>query len=110
MRPYVPSDSVRDKSSELPHYYCNLHNPDPDTYPAEPGKSVTIVEVPPVLPPEDENPEGENPGGENGEQGGDSDTPTDPNNPGQPTTPEDPSTPAGGNPAGSGSAGSGSTT
>ena len=76
MRPYVPSDSVRDKSSELPHYYCNLHNPDPDTYPAEPGKSVTIVEVPPVLPPEENedqpattdpnnpNPDGDNPSGD----------------------------------------------
>ena len=67
MRPYIPSDSVRDKSSELPHYYCNLHNPDPDSYPTEPGKSVTIVETPPALPPEDENEGGDT--GDNGDTG-----------------------------------------
>ena len=76
MRPYEPSKSVGDIKRELPHYYCNLHNPDPDTYPAEPGKSVTIVEVPPVLPPEENedqpattdpnnpNPDGDNPSGD----------------------------------------------
>ena len=42
MRPYVPNDKVGDIGSELPHYYCNLHNPDPDSYPTEPGVSVTI--------------------------------------------------------------------
>ena len=57
MRPYVPSSSVGDIGSELPHYYCNLHNPDPDTYPAEPGKNVTIV-APPATPPDDDEHEG----------------------------------------------------
>ena len=71
MRPYEPSKSVGDIKRELPHYYCNLHNPDPDTYPAEPGKSVTIVEVPPVLPPEENedqpatDPDNPNPDGDN---------------------------------------------
>ena len=58
MRPYVPSSSVGDIGSELPHYYCNLHNPDPDTYLAEPGKNVTIV-APPATPPDDDEHEGE---------------------------------------------------
>lgn len=46
MRPYVPSKSVGDYRNELPHYYCNLHNPNPEVYPTEPGKKVTIVEEP----------------------------------------------------------------
>ena len=47
MRPYVPNEKVRDIGNELPHYYCNLHNPDPNTYPTEPGKPVTIVKPKP---------------------------------------------------------------
>lgn len=50
-RPYIPNNKVGDISNELPHYYCNAHNPDPSTYPAEPGKTVTIV-TKPALPPE----------------------------------------------------------
>ena len=53
MRPYIPNSKVGDIKSELPHYYCNKHNPDPKEYPADPDKKVTIV-VKPVLPPEDE--------------------------------------------------------
>lgn len=49
MRPYVPNSKVGDISWELPHYYCNAHNPDPNSYPVEPGKDVTIVE--PIAPP-----------------------------------------------------------
>ena len=44
MRPYIPNKKVGDYKSELPHYYCNLHNPNPEVYPTEPGKKVTIVE------------------------------------------------------------------
>ena len=50
MRPYIPSSKVGDYKSELPHYYCNLHNPNPEVYPTEPGKKVTIVEEPIVEP------------------------------------------------------------
>ena len=53
MRPYIPSKKVRDYSIELPHYYCHLHNPNPDVYPADPDKDVTIVEEkPPVEEPD----------------------------------------------------------
>lgn len=47
MRPYVPNEKVKDIGNELPHYYCNLHNPDPNLYPTEPGKPVTIVQPKP---------------------------------------------------------------
>ena len=50
MRPYVPNKKVQDIGSELPHYYCNLHNPDPEAYPAEPGKDVTVVQPKPSIP------------------------------------------------------------
>ena len=56
MRPYVPSKKVGDYSRELPHYYCNLHNPNPDVYPAAPGEEVTIVEEP-IIEPEPADPE-----------------------------------------------------
>ena len=46
MRPYIPNKKVRDYSIELPHYYCHLHNPNPEVYPANPKKDVTIVEEP----------------------------------------------------------------
>ena len=45
----MPNSKVGDISRELPHYYCNAHNPDPNSYPVEPGKDVTIVE--PIAPP-----------------------------------------------------------
>ncbi len=56
MRPYVPSSKVGDIKSELPHYYCNAHNPDPDSYETEPGKKVTIVKEP-VKPDKDDEDE-----------------------------------------------------
>lgn len=80
MRPYIPSKNVGDIKQELPHYYCNAHNPDPDSYPTEPGKKVTIVDIPPVTPPkeEDENGGGEDGNGDgNNNQGGEEETPPD---------------------------------
>ena len=55
MRPYIPNKKVGDYKSELPHYYCNLHNPNPEVYPTEPGKDVTIVEEP-IIDPEPVDP------------------------------------------------------
>lgn len=46
MRPYIPNKKVRDYANELPHYYCHLHNPNPEVYPANPKKDVTIIEEP----------------------------------------------------------------
>ncbi len=46
MRPYIPNKKVRDYAHELPQYYCHLHNPNPEVYPANPKKDVTIVEEP----------------------------------------------------------------
>lgn len=69
MRPYIPNSKVGDIGSELPHYYCNAHNPDPDSYPVEPGKDVTIVKEPVAPPPKDDDEEGGS-GGDSGEDGG----------------------------------------
>ena len=55
MRPYIPNKKVGDYKRELPHYYCNLHNPNPEVYPTEPGKDVTIVEEP-IIDPEPVDP------------------------------------------------------
>ena len=74
MRPYIPSSKVGDIKNELPHYYCNLHNPDPDSYPTEPGKEVTIVKEPPALPPDEEEPDDSS-----GDDSGDSDNGSDNN-------------------------------
>lgn len=30
----------------IPKYYCHLHNPDPNEYPADPDKDVNIVDIP----------------------------------------------------------------
>lgn len=68
LRPYVPNSKVADIKKELPHYYCNAHNPDPKTYPTEPGKTVTIVKVPVVEPEKPNTPEKPNSG--NGEDTG----------------------------------------
>lgn len=57
LRPYIPNKKVGDIKSELPHYYCNAHNPDPSEYPAEPGKAITIV-TKPTLPPSQSNDDG----------------------------------------------------
>ncbi len=43
LRPYTPNKRVADIKNELPHYFCNLHNPDPDTYRVKKGLEVTIV-------------------------------------------------------------------
>ncbi|MCL2436839.1 MAG: penicillin-binding transpeptidase domain-containing protein, partial [Clostridiales bacterium] len=32
-RPYVPDPAVRDFRFEVPHFYCFVHNPDPNLYP-----------------------------------------------------------------------------
>ena len=72
MRPYIPSSKVGDYKSELPHYYCNLHNPNPEVYPAEPGKQVNIVEEP-IIDPEPVDPV----------------EPTDPTGPTEPTEPDE---------------------
>ncbi len=57
VRPYVPNPKVGDIKNELPHYYCNEHNPNPDAYPAEPGKPVTIIKTPTVVPQAPQTPE-----------------------------------------------------
>lgn len=75
VRPYVPNKKVN--KSELPHYYCNLHNPDPNIYPVKKGLDVTIVD--PNDPDDPENPD-------------DPDDPdiTDPDNPDNPEDPNNP--------------------
>lgn len=50
LRPYEPNTKVSDYKNELPHYFCNQHNPNPNDYPTKPGLKVTIVDIP-VLPP-----------------------------------------------------------
>lgn len=79
MRPYIPSSSVGDIKQELPHYYCNIHNPDPDSYPTEPGKKVTIVDVPPVVPPDEGDGEDEGNEGNDNNTGGENNNPPDNN-------------------------------
>ena len=37
MRPYAANPAVGDIEYELPHYYCQLHNPDPSKYPIDPA-------------------------------------------------------------------------
>ena len=37
MRPYAVNPVVGDIEYELPHYYCQLHKPDPGTYPIDPA-------------------------------------------------------------------------
>lgn len=44
LRPYTPNKRVADIKRELPHYFCNLHNPDPETYRVKKGLEVTIVQ------------------------------------------------------------------
>jgi penicillin-binding protein 1A len=34
-RPYVPDPAVGDIRHEVPHFYCFIHNPDPDIYPID---------------------------------------------------------------------------
>lgn len=40
MRPYMVDPSVGDIAYEVPHYYCNIHNLDPDVYAPPPGTDV----------------------------------------------------------------------
>ena len=76
VRPYIPNTKVGDYKNELPHYYCNQHNPDPKEYPADPDKKVTIV-VKPVEPPKEEKPEdSENDGDKPDNQKPDSEKPS----------------------------------
>ena len=88
MRPYEPNSRVADYDQELPHYYCNEHNPDPSIYPVKDGEKVTIVEEPSEEPdtPEDPNAptDPDNP---------DPDTPTEPTDPTNPTDPDNPANP-----------------
>lgn len=72
LRPYTPNKRVADIKRELPHYFCNLHNPDPDVYKTKKGLEVTIVQ-----PGELDEPE-EDP------------SITDPDSPYDPSTPSDP--------------------
>lgn len=39
-RPYMPNPVVADIKYEVPHYYCNIHNPDPGKYPVDPNGSI----------------------------------------------------------------------
>lgn len=56
LRPYLPSTKVGDYKSELPHYYCNLHNNNPGKYPIDPNKKLQEYK-PPVEDPDDEKPD-----------------------------------------------------
>ena len=63
MRPYIPNGKVGDIKNELPHYYCNAHNPDPNSYPVEPGKDVTIMD--PIAPPPKDDEDQDDDSGDN---------------------------------------------
>lgn len=82
MRPYNPSDRVGDIGRELPHYYCNKHNPNPKDYPVKKGLKVTIVDIPVAKPPKDET------NNDSSDNTGDNTTDT-------PTTPDDTGTDTG---------------
>ena len=69
MRPYIPNEKVKDIKSEVPHYYCNEHNVNPEVYPVDPEVEDDITIVDPV--PEETDP-------------------FDPLNPDNPFNPEDP--------------------
>lgn len=72
MRPYIPNEKVKDIKSEVPHYYCNEHNVNPEVYPVDPEVEDDITIVDPV--PEETDP-------------------FDPLNPDNPFNPEDPFNP-----------------
>ncbi|MBR6584394.1 MAG: transglycosylase domain-containing protein [Firmicutes bacterium] len=69
MRPYIPNEKVKDIKSEVPHYYCNEHNVNPEVYPVDPEVEDDITIVDPI--PEETDP-------------------FDPLNPDNPFNPEDP--------------------
>lgn len=48
MRPYVPHEKVKDIKNELPHYYCNEHNTNPEVYPVDPEVEDDITIVDPI--------------------------------------------------------------
>lgn len=58
LRPYNPNEKVGDIGRELPHYYCNKHNPNPKDYPVKKGLKVTIVDIPEKKPSKDETSSG----------------------------------------------------
>lgn len=62
LRPYTPNKRVADIGNELPHYYCNLHNPDPDVYKVKKGLDVTIVQPGELTEPEEPEEPGEGEG------------------------------------------------
>lgn len=39
-RPYMVNPVVADINYEVPHYYCNIHNPNPAKYPVNPGETT----------------------------------------------------------------------
>lgn len=47
---YATETPVDEEGNELPHYYCNLHNPDAETYPPDPDVPFTPVEPDPGQP------------------------------------------------------------
>lgn len=78
MRPYIPNEKVKDIKNELPHYYCNEHNPNPEVYPVDPEVEDDITIVDPI--PEETDPF-------------DPLNPDNPFNPENPFNPTDPVTP-----------------
>ena len=54
LRPYTPNKRVADIKKELPHYFCNLHNPDPEVYKVKKGLEVTIVQPGELEEPDDD--------------------------------------------------------
>ena len=87
MRPYEPNSKVGDYKKELPHYYCNQHNPDPSVYPVKEGEKVTIVEEPPEEPEVPTDPSDPNNPADPDNPNPDNPNPEDPNNPTDPDNP-----------------------
>ena len=44
---YATEPPVDEEGNELPHYYCNLHNPDAETYPPDPDVPFTPIKPDP---------------------------------------------------------------
>ncbi|MBQ4651023.1 MAG: transglycosylase domain-containing protein [Firmicutes bacterium] len=88
MRPYVPNEKVKDIKNEVPHYYCNEHNVNPEVYPVDPEveDDITIVDpIPEITDPVIDPTNPDNPY--------DPFNPTDPTDPVIPPDPVDPVTP-----------------
>jgi penicillin-binding protein 1A len=60
MRPYGIVNTG-DQNYEVPHYYCNLHNGNPDMYPINPDGGVYVFEGPVTQEGRQPPAEGENP-------------------------------------------------